>query len=203
VLALADRALVLASENSGRGEHRLVEVGNDGRVLIDRRYPLAAESEGFGDSPVAEVRVAGAVRWLVWAGPTATGTALQRPYGMRLAADGTPLDVADSLVGALNSALPWPDGVRTVSWPFNAFLAPGPQWMLPASRVLPGGLLQPGIAVFDARNGDPRAQPAARWISIPSNQGTIPWVMLSDRTLFDNGYGGIYDTNPNTVLWHE
>lgn len=203
VLALADRALVLASVSAGQGEHRLVEVGNDGRVLIDRRYPLVAASDGSADGLVAELRVVGDVRWLVWAGPTAPGSALQRPFGMRLAADGTPLDVADSLAGALDSALPWPDGLRTVSWPVSAFPVAGPQWALPASRLMPGGLLQPGIAVFDAGGGDPRRQPPARWAPLPSGQGSIPWVTLADRTLFDNGYGGVFGTEPNTVYWHE
>ena len=205
VLALADRAFVLISESSGvgTGVHRLVEMDNGGRVLIDRRYALVTPSDTIGDRVVGQVRVVGAQRWLVWADPLPSGVGSIRPHAMRLAPDGTPLDVADTAAGALGSALPWPDGLSLSAWPVNALQEAGQRWTFPVSSALPGGTSQIGIAVFDASGGDPRAQPVVRWTPLPSNQGNRPWVTLPDRTLFDSGYGVRFDGNFSTVLWHE
>ncbi len=205
VLALADRAFVIISESSGvgTGVHRLVEMDNGGRVLIDRRYTLVTPSDTFGERVVGQVRVVGAQRWLVWADPQPSGVGSVRPYAMRLAANGTPLDAADTPAGALGSALPWPDGLTLSAWPSNALPEAWARWMFPVSRAVPGGRSQIGVALFDAGGGDPRAQPVVRWTPLPDNQGHRPWVTLSDRTLFDSGYGALFDGNASTVLWHE
>lgn len=108
---------------------RLVAVGNDGTVTANRLQVLGP----FGPT-VAWVQADGAGgRWLLWWPTTLDSDPM--PHGIRLAADGAPVGIADS-PEAISAALvsPLPDALN-VNWKPGGIGAAAGEWWMTGSAV--------------------------------------------------------------------
>ena len=136
--AHADGVAVLVRERppSGGERMRLVEIANDGRVVVNRNFDLG-RPDRFGTETV-RLLIDGAARWLAWRpARDASSGAPEEPRALRLDAAGTPVGVVDGSFEAATAAVASPmPSVFHNAWT-DAVTAAGGRWWLISEEFAP------------------------------------------------------------------